>query len=176
MCHFISLVTDCPDVVQLTKTVAHLGRNCTPTNNPSIQRLLTPRERQFCTSGVCDCGTVLGAQEEPNVRDFTKAIEGKAKRGWSKAKIERWVADQQRADARPESRMDSHEFWARVVRDVLAADGTSSAGLIVHLYDGSIDAEVFAATRREVSLDEGLVAVLENMQPDELLIVLRQPK
>jgi hypothetical protein len=175
MCSYISLITDCPDTSQLKKVLADLGRNSVPMANPSIQRILAGGERQFCTSGVCDCGTVLGLDSEEPARDFTKAIEGKVKRGWSKAKIERWLADQKKKELRPEERLDSHDFWARVVREVLNIRGTRTAGLLVHYYDGLLDEEEFAASRREIVADDNLVPAVKEIRADELIVFRPRP-
>ena len=174
MCEFITLVTDCPDIEALKKVLGRHGRDAIELANPSVQRILKVTERQYYTGGVCDCGTVLGRQplqKEPE--DLSKTLERKAKAGWSKAKIERWLANRKKAAGRPEQSFDSFDYWSKILADVLESKGTSSAGLIVHAYDGLVDDEEFAATRHEVPFAENLVAALEGAQQDELLIFLK---
>jgi hypothetical protein len=175
MCSYISLITDCPDADQLRKVFVDFGRDSVPMANPSIQRLLVGRERQYCTSGKCDCGTVLGLDEREPAPDFTKAIQSKTKRGWSKAKIERWLAEQKKKELRPEDRLDSHDFWARIVREVLNIRGTTAAGLLVHYYEGLLDEEEFDASRREIVPSDDLVAAVKEMRVDELLVFRPRP-
>lgn len=171
MCSYISLVTDCPDAKLLKTALAGFGRTSAPMANPSVQRLLGGGERQYCTTDTCDCGTVLGGTEQTPDRDFTKAVQSKTKLGWSKAKIERWLADQRKSDARPEEPRDSYDLWARIIREVLAVPGTSSAGLIVHYYEGVLEEEEFSASRREIALDDNLAGALKETSVDELLVI-----
>lgn len=177
MCHYITLTTDCPDVVALAAAMARNGRNAKPQSNPSIHRLIQKGERQYLTSGVCDCGTVLGqGAERATPDDISKVVARKKKSAWSKAKIDRWLADRGRAHARPGQQLDSFELWANIVADVLKLPNTSTAGLVVHFYDGQVDEETFTLNRREVRAGTDVSLALKQLREDELLIVHRSPK
>ena len=144
--------------------------------NQSIARVLKGGERQYLRGGVCDCGTVLGRGAQQHVEeDLTKLIERKAKAGWSKAKIDRWVSDRKRAGIRPSANIDSFEMWAKILTSAISLPGATVAGLIVHFYDGRIDEEEFAVERREVRATDDIVAALQSMRENELLMVRRLP-
>ncbi|NOT39945.1 MAG: hypothetical protein HOP13_05580 [Alphaproteobacteria bacterium] len=171
MCEFISLITDSPDIDRLKEALALRGREAIAMANPAIQRLLGPSERQFRTRANCDCGTSLGSSKRAPAPDLTKTIAAKIKSGWSKTKIDRWVADQQKVHDRPKPRDDSYEYWAQLIDSLLALPNTSTAGLIVHSYKGWVDHEEFPARRREISPGQDLAESLQRIQMDEMLVV-----
>lgn len=174
MCHYITLVSDTPDIGSLKRVLDRRGRHAVPTANSSIQQLLKSGEKQYHTTHTCDCGTVLGRVDSPSQpSDLTRVVEKKAKSGWSGAKIDRWLSDRQKASSRPDERLDSCALWADVIQDVLSLDDTSTVGLIVHAYDGPIDEEEFQLARREIRSDGDIVEALQQMREDELLVVRR---
>jgi len=174
MCHYITLITDAPDVRSLREVMDRHGRHAVPTANAYIQRMLNSGEKQYSTTHSCDCGTVLGRVESPSPpNDLTKIKERKVKSGWSKAKIDRWLSDRQKAASRPDERLDIFDLWADVIQSVLSLADTSTVGLIVHAYEGRLDEEEFRLTRRELRSDGDVVESLQNMREDELLVVRR---
>jgi hypothetical protein len=174
MCHFITLVASSSDEPWLDSWMKGHGRRARTISNPSLQKILKPDERQFLTSaGNCDCGTVLGmrqASADAAAAQHAKTAAKFRKRGWSRAKIERWFHDRQAADARPSPQTpDSIELWTGVVSG-LPAEGLQRVGLFVRLYSGDLETETFDAARTEASLDE-LAARLQGLREGELLIV-----
>ncbi len=128
--------------------------------------------------GHCDCGTILGQRAEDDRNDAeTERIEEAARlrqRGWSGAKVERWLEDKARADNRPRrAGPDSLELWASVLRELLDVERLPQAGLFVHAYRGTLSVEQFDAVRREVAYDD-LEAGLAEMGEDELMVVRRR--
>jgi hypothetical protein len=175
VCDYITIVSDASDDAALKNTFNLHGISGYPMQNVSIQMQLRPGERQYRTGSVCDCGTILGRPPSPSTDvELSKIIQRKQKSGWSKAKIDRWLGDRKRAAARPDARADSYDYWANLLRDIASLGSASVSGLIVHAYNGSLDEERFDVMRREVHLSEGLVADVERLRPDELLIVRRQ--
>lgn len=170
MCSYITLVvrgdaSDVPAVLQ------RHGRKATPMENSSIRRVLVAGETQFLTTiGHCDCGTVLGAaRENPSaLRDEGERLR---REGWSDAKIGRALRDRKKAEARPsKGAIDTIEFWAAILRDVISTPGVSGSGLLVHNYSGAIEDEEFAASRREIP-DSAVDVELAKLREDELLAV-----
>ena len=175
MCHFITLVTDCADTSALSAAMDRHGRAARAQTSVSIQKYLRNEERQYLTSvGSCDCGTALVRSTGSGKADEReKLIQSKTRKGWSKAKTERWIAERTKADARPKPNSDSHEMWARILSEVLALPGTTSAGLVVHFYGGGIDEEAFSVSRREAEQGKDLIDLLHGLKEDELLVVRR---
>ena len=166
MCHYITLIARTDDVDGLRAVMKAFGRTAAPVANPSIGKMLLAGERQFLTAVGCDCGTVLGSGAEDAAQDRAEVEAARlARKGWSRAKIERAMAASQRAASRPKTRArDSVELWADVLGALESRLGLPQAGLVVHAYSGSLDDEVFDVGRREAGAmsAEGLGAMRED--------------
>ena len=89
------------------------------------------------------------------VRDIESEVRRLRKKGWSAAKIDRLLRDQQKAREKlGREPIDSFVFWANILNDVLALRGVNGAGLLVHQYSGSIADEHVSAQRREIRRGE----------------------
>jgi hypothetical protein len=176
VCHFITLVAATSDQPTLEAAMRAHGRCATPVDNPSLARVLRDGERQYLTTAShCDCGTVFarGVEQSPEeLAEEHRRSEAKlAKKGWSKAKIDRSLHDRERADARPSHGVDSLELWCAVLTDLIQKQSVRSAGLFVHDYRGTIASEVYEAIRHDFSLDQGLREHLAGLKEDQLLMV-----
>lgn len=175
MCHFITLIAPTEDVAALQLVMERHGRAAKPIDNPSIRKVLREHEGQYLTTiGHCDCGTVLArygdTPEEAEERLATKAARMKRK-GWSKAKIERAIEDWRKADGRPSTGgPDSLELWEAVLRDIRQSLNFPYAGLFIRHYRGTLDTELFEATRREVPKNPQWRHALSSLQQDEVTI------
>ncbi len=183
MCHYITAV--------LPKAAAHAdldaiarghGRQFEALSNPGIAAQLRPDEAYFLTTtGHCDCGTQLGAligrgtrrEKDPEVE-----AQRLARKGWSKAKIAR-ALDQKRehetAAAAAKVRKNSAALsdWLNFISAVLDSGMSSSLGLLLHMYEGSI-ASGFPLTGRQTVRQRDLSAeVLGNMREDVLYLFVR---
>src|SRR5215470_3638370 len=108
MCYFITLVVQGADEASIAPVLTRHGRRATPISNPSVASMLQPGEVQFLTAvGHCDCATMLIGRSTDR---RAKQVEKLAKRGWSPAKIERWLQDRETADVRAHARRDAQSM------------------------------------------------------------------
>lgn len=97
-----------------------------------------------------------------------------SKKGWSQAKIDRWLNDRVKANERAEERRhantpDSVELWSRIVGDLMSTPGVQQAGLLVHFYSSDIEDEAIEPVRETVPVRE-FEANLEDIREDQLLM------
>jgi hypothetical protein len=175
MCRFITLIAPSGDQSALSAVMARHGREARPVANRSIAKALLANENQYLTTrNHCDCGTVLAQGAGPDIEtELAKETTRLASKGWSKAKIERAIADQRKAMSKQDDgrHIDSIPMWADVLRDVSTSLKFQHAGLLVHEYSGDVADEVFDVARRDAAaqLSEGLAS----MRQDEVLIFSR---
>lgn len=156
------------------------GRVAVLTENPSVSSILREGEYQyFTTKGHCDCGTVL-ANEDADTPDrvaerssvLTKQKLRLKRKGWSQAKISRWLDEKQGAqERRKNDPQDSFELWANLVAEIAGEADVKSVGILVHHYSGLLTEEIFEANRTEVRFSE-FRDRLSSMKEDELLIAV----
>jgi len=178
MCYYITLVVRGADDATIAKIADRYGRLAKRIDNRSVASVLAANEAQYLTTvGHCDCGTAL-APKASHAADRRKEQAVKlAKQGWSRAKIERWLSDCEKADNRAEERRhrdtsDSIELWSKIVHDIVSTPGVEEAGLLLHYYSRNVEAEVFEPRQEKVSIHQ-FAARLANMCEDELLMASR---
>ncbi len=175
MCHFITLIAPTENAAAVRAIMERHGRAASPIDNPSVRKALRDGEHQFITTrGHCDCGTVLAPRHDTPAafeKKLAKEIARMKRKGWSKAKIERAIEDQRKADARPDGGgSDSIELWSVVLRDLGEELGLPYIGLLVRFYSGEIATEAFTATRRDVEKGMTPNEALASMEHDEVTI------
>lgn len=175
MCYYITLVVCGSDSAAIDRVLRQHGRQAKPMNNASIACALGAGEMQFLTTvGHCDCGTSLAPRVVNRKADRTNQAAKLAKKGWSQAKVERWLSDRVKADDRAERRRhantpDSIEQWSRIIGDLLSTPGVQQAGLLLHFYLGNLEEEVLDPTRQTVRVRD-FESRLRDTQEDELLM------
>lgn len=156
--------------------MARHGRDARPVRNVSVSRVLEKDECQYLTTrGHCDCGTVLASlktQEETGAGLVRQAAR-LARKGWSKAKIDRAINDHRKSDARPAKvGPDSFALWAEIIEDIFGNLDVSRAGLLVQYYSSNVEDEEFTVTRRDVRGASS--ATLESIRSGEILVFHRK--
>ncbi len=131
-----------------------------PLNHTGVIKQLRHGERYFLTTrGMCDCGTEIGARIRtdatlpPQDPDYSRTIKNFKKKGWSDAKIDRWLAqskaDATRKHAEAAARLSGPhpeiERWIQFVTAVLTEHHASWIGIMVHWYGGNLTTEAIAA-------------------------------
>jgi hypothetical protein len=175
MCHFITLIAPTEDAEAVRAVMERHGRAARPIDNPSVRKVLREGERQYLTTrGHCDCGTTL-APRHRSAEGFEERLATQADRmrrkGWSDAKITRFIEDRRKADARPGGGgVDSLELWHAALRDLRDELKLPYAGLLVRLYSGEIATERFRASRRQVAKNAEWQEALGSMEHDEVTI------
>lgn len=175
MCYYIALVVRGSDPASIDQVLRKNGRKAKPLANPSIASALEPGEAQFLTTvGHCDCGTTLAPATVDRASKRSQQAAKLAKKGWSQAKIDRWLSDRVKADDRADERRhantpDSVGLWSRVISDLLATPGVQHAGLLLHFYSDDVEDEVIEPIRETVPVGD-FEARLANMREDQLLM------
>ncbi|WP_374502419.1 hypothetical protein [Pseudoxanthomonas sp.] len=159
MCTYISaIVPKSADVDRLSAVAASFNKDFRPFANASIQGQLSPGELLFLTTrGHCDCDSALGSgnRRRRKVADVDEERSKLAKKGWSKSKIERSLA--QRMDQIQKREQDHNselgkdlENWLGFLRNAVSNKDTPYIALLAHHYSGSLAAEQFTVSNRQV--------------------------
>ncbi|MAG59048.1 MAG: hypothetical protein CMJ83_22395 [Planctomycetes bacterium] len=149
-----------------------------PLDNPHVREQLEPGEGYFHASGChCDCESTLGSHpssREPVDREVRRHLRRK---GWSEAKIQRWL-DQQKAIAARNERVarqqggrptPSLRQWEEALRALIDSGHTSHVGLLLHDFQGSLSAEVITVLAREsIPVEELSAQYLLGLRKDVL--------
>lgn len=175
MCFYISLIVRGGAPSDIDQVLRRHRRRAKPVANASIAGALASGEAQFLTTvGHCDCGTALApVSVDPAGKQSDQAAK-LAKKGWSQSKVERWLADRAKAEAKSEESRhantpDSVELWSRIVGDLMSAPGVQQAGLLLHFYSGDLEEEAIDLKRETVPLRD-FEASLRDIHEDQLLM------
>ena len=188
MCWFEYLaVPSGADLDVLAKTLGGEHRQLRAEEGPAIRRWLAAEWQLFeFTRGHCACGSCLGERviyDRPTADDDHDRIDREAerhrKRGWSEARVARWLAEKRAAAERPavsESEREQQELddWMRLIPALLAVEGMACFGLLIHFFD---DRQHWRHVQPEPSARVRLASLTEtmllNMAPERLFIVRR---
>ena len=179
MCHYITAVLPkAADHGALDVLAREHGRQFKPLSNPSIEAQIQPDEQYFITTvGHCDCGTPLGAALHASSRspDWPTQERRLLKKGWSKAKIARAIAQKQEdhrtsAEAATEANLMAVSSWLNFIGAILGSGKTSHLGLLLHMYSGSIESRIELAGREVVASSQATGEFLGQMKEDVLYV------
>jgi len=174
MCHYITIVAGGVSETDLDAFMRARGRRAMLLFNASVQRELRPDELHFLTTkGHCDCGTALAYSDIEERNQPEQAVAKLKAKGWSLAKIDRWLAAKQKAASKAPrvEPIDSVAFWATLARDLKQELSPTSIGLLLHFYSDGIGEEKFPVRRVEPERENTVESVLESMCEDELTIL-----
>jgi len=164
----------------------HLDFSSVP--NEHVLAQLKPGETYHrLTRAACDCGTALGSlafgtegrgRTDGNLERKMKKLRDK---GWSQAKIERWLSQHEKADDRRRKAADEATLrlreggmftarrWIEVLAELVSSGYASSVGLLIHWYSGTVEGERIVITKRQpVSLAKVNAEFMMNMEHDVL--------
>lgn len=161
MCDFITAILPGEaDILGLTPIVKQHHLDFTPIQNGTVIAQLAPGETYYLTKrSTCDCGTGLGCLAAENNRKGRsgRSLARKARklqaRGWSRTKIDRWLAQHdetklKRARSTREHYAADAERWLGIISDILDSAKTPSLGLLIHWYSGRLESERIQIQRR----------------------------
>lgn len=151
MCYFVTAVLpfdvkpeDHADLLhEYTKWLA-------PVDNASVLRHVGAGARDYVLgTNMCDCDTCVGVLGRPQSDEgdaVDRKVEKLRRKGWSEAKIRRWLDQRQENKAKKhrihEQAMKRHEEeaagWVRFIKRFVAATGVQYFGLLLHWYDGPL--------------------------------------
>lgn len=175
MCEFITLIAPTTDHSLVAELMNRHGRRAERVINCSVQAVLKDGETQYVTTnGSCDCGTVLGSMTGDAYtkdQDLAKEVRRLKRKGWSEAKISRALGDRQKAnDQSPYIGPDSFELWNAVMKDFKKTLNLPYVRLMVRMYSGDVESEVFNVTRQKTPKTSPLDEALGSMRSDEVTL------
>ena len=167
MCHFITATLPADANIEVVGQLARrAGRIWQPVKtSPALDRLQPGETYYYTTPNFCDCGTVLGRMGGAEIAEQQRKIRRLEKRGWSTAKIDRWVADRNKSIGRS----DIHA-WFDFLTAALSSGATASVGLLLHFYAQSVHDEQFEFHRQNVSMAEIDADFLLGLEEDRLYV------
>jgi hypothetical protein len=178
MCHFVTAVVGGgADLTRLNAIAQKHHRWFTPLVNDSVEPHLRKDETYVSTlprGARCDCGTGLGwlpreLARAPKPAGGDADIAKLRRKGWSEAKISRWLESKER-DSRtwaPPSPQQvesdtQNDSWLALADEVLAEPGVSSFGLMVHWYRSGLENRIPFKGRNDVALSRAALASMED--------------
>ena len=170
MCWYITATLPSrDDVVRLRPLIEDHGLAFTPLSNPSVQAML--REDEYyarATASHCDCSSSLGDRSDEEASNTREArIRNQRRRGWSDARIARWLAEVERH--RASTTETDLPNWVVFLRRALSRRQPEYVGLLLHEYREDLETESIKIKSTEFMpvavVDEN---VLENITPDVL--------
>jgi hypothetical protein len=177
MCLFVALVL--PSYARIRDLEQVFESRLVAFENDSLREQLPPEDLVVRESRKsCDCGTELGAGfDEPERPTLEKDLRRLRRKGWSQAKIEKWLANKSRASSARSRAVQGHaernglsaEIWVRRIRVALEGNSTRRLGLVLHDYEQAVSSEsVSLVGKKRVRLDELSVECLLGMERDRL--------
>lgn len=175
MCQFLTAVLPSgTDLDRAARSLAPAGMTCQRLDNPNVVGLEPGEVWALATAGHCDCGTPIGRGARRDRFDVTGDDLRKLRRkGWSDAKIERWLAEKEKARGKVDRATPGH----LLVPIVEALKATAPIGLVLHTYRGRLTEEpITIASRRVVDTMDLVPEDLRDLAEDTLLYVQLGPR
>lgn len=133
MCHYIKgTLTKGADAASVARLAAHYERQWESIDASPVLELLQSGETYYWTTvGHCDCGTMLGRKARDTGVDHSPKIRHLERKGWSKTKIERWIADK---NSGQEKSINQQELkaWFDFISQAVSTGTTGDIGLLLH--------------------------------------------
>ena len=161
MCTYITATLNAgSDSAQVHALAMHHGLGWQALFNRKLVSQVAPGSKWFLTSRkYCDCGTALGSagKRPERTHDSASDVPKLKKRGWSDAKISRWLADKSAAEARQLEYQTRGtgltrevDNWITFLTSAIASKAADHVGVLIHEYSGGVSGERIAIKRREV--------------------------
>ena len=155
MCYYITAILPLRADIDALAAIAHkYDRQLAPQAIDGVEMALRSGEGYFLTTaGHCDCGTSLGALNRGKKIGDVQEVDVKRLRskGWSEAKISRWLDQKGHSSKGKRDLQRWHEFLTETLQSGL----TPYIGIIVHFYSGPLT-ERIPIQKREVIEFSGL--------------------
>ena len=185
MCHYITAI--CSSKTKLTE-INLIGKNYglefEDCENAHIVKQISNTEKYLWKkSEMCDCGTNLGEaffNNEKTERVQKSEIDKLEKKGWTNAKISRYLADKKKKEdkiirendtmlGRQSNELDSYVHF---LKEVVKNTDTEVFGLLLHWYSRGIETEnIKLVDRKNIPSKALTVFDLKTLKEDQLLCV-----
>lgn len=152
MCYFITITVPKAESDKITTTLPR-NLHCFITNNKSITTHIPPDYISYCIiTGMCSCDLFHPAHPEEDGKEKEALILKYKRKGWSESKIQRALADHETSISTKNKtygfREDLFEWLISRVHNV-----KGELSIIVHMYSGDIESEVFDVQQDSIKLD-----------------------
>jgi len=183
MCHFITAtIYKSSSIEELNKIAQRFNLAFTIINNKFVQSQLS-RDYQYLSKSTthCDCGTVIGSCcNSPNGVSISENKINKLKRkGWGKAKIQRWLDEKEKYKEklkREESSTKERwkpkiQEWYDFIQTVVANKNIGQIGLLLHWYCSGPETEKIAIKNTiNIPISEVTPEYLTKIREDSLYL------
>jgi hypothetical protein len=144
MCTFITIVLPASANLPGVKTLAEAaGLGFAPYRNPNLEGQLLPGELLVrATLGHCDCDTPLASLAAGQETKIAEQPVRPPRKGWSAAKLARWVEQKRAAADRDEHGVLADERldrWLTFLLGALSVKGVTFVGLLVHTINHGLE-------------------------------------
>jgi len=180
VCHFISGLIEKDFAINELNTIGKLyGINFSVCENSFVQSQLKPSEIYLIkTNKHCDCGTELGFLNRLKKKEDSgeNKLSQLRKKGWSEAKIERWLND--KSNKQPFDPLGKKypdlENWNSFIQTLFAQTKIKKFGLLLHWYRGDVFSERIKIKERiELIVDQLDISELLKIQEDGFYLIKR---
>jgi hypothetical protein len=110
-----------------------------------ITKQLEGEYSYFCTtSGMCDCGTLLGSKcRTSSGKNLEIEVARLKHKGWSDTKIARWVEQKSAIKNESINNLGEVQKWMTFITEILEKRLTTTMGILIHMYSKSVNDEDF---------------------------------
>ena len=183
VCHFITAALPKNADLSLSREIFHrhkLGFELI--ENPSVQETLAEGDHYILTtSGMCDCGTILGSEFReplPSAEEMEKyaraTVDKLRKKGWSEAKIQRWLNEAELNKEKERRGKEAGHYynvgqasgWLEFITDFLNSKAAPRLSLLLHYYSGPLSERILLHRKETISLPHLNAASLLSMEED----------
>jgi hypothetical protein len=156
MCYFITaILSPNAEVAAVEQIAKSYDRRWEEITENGLKPRLRSGERYYFTSRSCDCSTGVGRlAPDPDYQepDYSRQVARFRKKGWSEAKIRRWLDEKLAQRATEEDVVsrppDDIIKWRAFIDEVLTSESADYIGLLLHWYDGLIESEAIVLGKR----------------------------
>lgn len=176
MCQFNLVVLDKETVSEnLEELFIENGFGYRELNNNSLQAQIgSSKQIILTTKGHCDCGSILGINDQASNRgiDIKKEKKKLRKKKWSESKIERYLSDKlkEQNKKREESELGNEAEetnWVNLSR--VLRNQMSKFGILYHQFSGLIEDEEFEIEQiNQISMTLLNAGEMRNFKEDQL--------
>ncbi len=185
MCHFVTAVLPRGADIDALRPIADAhSRRLEPLENRSVQAQLQQGEQYFLTTRAsCDCGCALGARGgtgSHTALDAAAAARRRRLKGWSAARVARWIEQKEEALTRANEKHDTCVYsgaaeWVEFVRTTLSSGATPYIGLLLHWSSGPLSQRMKILERVVVPFSQINEDTILDAREDVLYIFQRDP-
>ncbi|MEM7370895.1 MAG: hypothetical protein AAF587_19930 [Bacteroidota bacterium] len=154
MCHYITAILPAHADLQAINAIGKsYGVSFSTLGNEHIERQLqSDQQYLWKESKFCDCGTSFGAfacYQHTHPDTSLKDIKKLRKKGWSEAKIQKWLDNKARSKQKNERSEEwskktyeqDARVWIQFLTDLASENICGYLGLLFHWYRGGIESE-----------------------------------